>query len=148
MIAIDTNLLVYAHRPEFPWHHAAQTCLRQMAEGAPTWGIPHHALVEFAATVTHPRKFRQPSTPEQTVDQILAWRESPSLLLLQDGPESLSLWLELITTRRISGTMQHDARIAAVCLVNGVTELWTADRDYQRFPELRVRNPLIMAGSS
>lgn len=143
MIAIDTNILVYAHRPEFPWHQAAQACLQQLAEGAPTWGIPHHALIEFAATVTHPRKFRQPSTPEQAVDQIRAWLESPSLLVVQDGPESQSLWMELIVSRRISGPAQHDARIAAVCLANGVTELWTADRDYQRFPELYVRNPLI-----
>jgi hypothetical protein len=29
-----------------------------------------------------------------------------------------------------------------LCKVHGVTELWTADRDFSRFPGLRKRNPL------
>jgi predicted nucleic acid-binding protein len=44
-----------------------------------------------------------------------------------------------------AGAQVHDARIAALCLHHGVTELWTADRDFGRFPELRTRNPLIDA---
>jgi predicted nucleic acid-binding protein len=36
----------------------------------------------------------------------------------------------------------HDARIAALCLSHGVYELWSGDRDFSRFPALRVRNPL------
>ena len=38
--------------------------------------------------------------------------------------------------------MIHDARIAAICLHNGVTELWTADRDFSRFKPLKTVNPL------
>jgi predicted nucleic acid-binding protein len=37
--------------------------------------------------------------------------------------------------------MVHDARIAACCLSNGVTELLTLDRDFSRFPQLKTRNP-------
>jgi predicted nucleic acid-binding protein len=38
----------------------------------------------------------------------------------------------------------HDARIAAaLCLHHGVAALWTADRDFSRFPELPASNPLI-----
>ena len=43
----------------------------------------------------------------------------------------------------ISGAAIHDARIAAICLDHGVDELWTCDRDFSRFPDLRTRNPLI-----
>jgi hypothetical protein len=39
--------------------------------------------------------------------------------------------------------MVHDARIAALCRVNGVRELWSADRDFGRFADLVVRNPLV-----
>ena len=38
--------------------------------------------------------------------------------------------------------MVHDARVAALCIAHGVTELWTADRDFGRFPDLVTRNPL------
>jgi len=37
----------------------------------------------------------------------------------------------------------RDARIAACCIDAGAHELWSADRDFSRFPELRVRNPLV-----
>lgn len=143
MIALDTNLLVYAHRPEFPWHVQAKECIRTLAEGTASWAIPFHCLVEFAATVSHPRKFLSPSSPAQVQDQIAAWRESPSLHILSDSADSLKHWLELILNRHVQGPHHHDARIVAVCLSHGIKELWTADRDYLRYPELPTRNPLV-----
>jgi predicted nucleic acid-binding protein len=35
--------------------------------------------------------------------------------------------------------------VAAICLHNGISMLWTADRDFSRFPELKTSNPLIAA---
>lgn len=142
MIALDTNLLVYAHRPEFPFHQQAQEVIRTLAEGPAAWAIPYQVLVEFAATVSHARKFIQPSSPAQVHGQLSAWLASPSLRVLHDDSASLARWLELIGEAQVSGPLHHDARIAALCLANGVAELWSADRDYLRFPRLRVRNPL------
>lgn len=34
-------------------------------------------------------------------------------------------------------------RVVALCRLHGITELWTADRDFARFPGLTVRNPLV-----
>lgn len=48
----------------------------------------------------------------------------------------------LARSGRIVGPRIHDARIAALCLHHGVTELWTADRDFSAFPQLKVRNPI------
>jgi predicted nucleic acid-binding protein len=99
--------------------------------------------VEFAATVSHARKFLSPSSPAQVQAQIAAWRESPTLHILSDSAESLEHWLELILNRQVQGPHHHDARIVAVCLSHGIKELWTADRDYLRYPELLTRNPLV-----
>lgn len=143
MMAVDTNILVYAHRPEFPFHQQARTLLADLAGRPSPWAIALHCLVEFAGVVSHPRRFLQPSTPQQITDQIAAWRECPSLWLLEDGPEVLSTFLELLQSSRAFGPMVHDARIAAACLASGVTELLTCDRDYGRFPALHVRNPFV-----
>lgn len=143
MIALDTNLLIYAHRPEFPFHERAKAVLRSVAESPVAWAIPFHSLVEFAATVSHARKFLQPSSPVQVRNQIQAWIASPSLCILDDGPVVHQAWLELMTESYVSGPLNHDARLAAICMAHGVTELWTADRDYLRFPGLRSRNPLV-----
>jgi uncharacterized protein len=42
----------------------------------------------------------------------------------------------------VAGPKIHDARIAAVCLQNGIGELWTIDRDFSRYTGLKVWNPL------
>ena len=46
---------------------------------------------------------------------------------------------------RLQGAAVHDARIAALCLYHGVRVPWSADRDFSRFPELAVVNPLLVA---
>jgi hypothetical protein len=43
----------------------------------------------------------------------------------------------------VQGGAVHDARVAALCLRHGVRTLFTADRDFSRFPTLKVKNPLV-----
>jgi toxin-antitoxin system PIN domain toxin len=143
MIAVDSNILVYAHREESPWHEAAYACLAKLAEDRASWAIPWPCVHEFLAIVSHPRIFAPPTPLEKAIDQVDAWLESPSLVLLA---ESEDYWLQLRTllrAGRISGPKVHDARVAALCLQHSVSELWTVDRDFSRFPGLKVRNPLV-----
>jgi len=144
VIAVDTNLLVYAHREDSPWHDVAYARLLELAEGRSPWGIPWPCLHEFLAIVTLPRIYAPPTPLPAALDQIDAWFESPSLVLLA---ESEGYWAELraaLETGRVAGPQVHDARIAALCRQHGVSELWSADRDFSRFPGLPVRNPLIL----
>ena len=143
MIAVDTNVLVYAHREDSPWHGAAYDRLRHLAEGRAPWAIPWPCIHEFLAIVTHARICAPPTPLAAAVDQVDAWMESPSLVLLA---ESEGYWNDLrdtLRTGRVSGAQIHDARIAALCAQHGVTELWSADRDFGRFPGVTVRNPLV-----
>lgn len=143
MIAVDTNLLVYAHREESPWHAAAFERLGALAEGRAQWAIPWPCVHEFLGVVTHPRIYAPPTPLEAALDQIDAWSESPSLVLLAEGEGYWPIFRQLAATGRIRGPAVHDARIAALCRLHGVRELWTADRDFGRFPGLAVRNPLV-----
>ena len=143
MIAVDTNILVYAHREDSPWHDAASKTIVELAEGRSPWAIPWPCIHEFLAVVTHPRIY-SPATPLGTaIDQVEAWLESPSLVLLS---ETQGYWAELrsaLEQSRVAGPQVHDARVAAICRDHGVRELWTADRDFGRFPALAVRNRLV-----
>ena len=143
MIALDTNVLVYAHREDSPWPDVADARIVELAEGRTPWAIPWPCLHEFLAIVTHPRIYAPPTPLAAALDQVEAWLESPSLVLLSESEE---YWPELCSTvqdSRVAGTQVHDARIAALCKLHGVQELWTADRDFGRFPGLTVRNPLV-----
>ena len=143
MIAVDSNLLVYAHREDSPWHHAAYACLAGLAEGRQGWAIPWPCLHEFLAIVTHPRIYDPPTPMDKAIDQVEAWLESPSLVLLAESEDYWVQLRSLLRAGRISGPKVHDARVAAICVQHGATELWTIDRDFSRFPGLKVRNPLV-----
>jgi len=143
MIAVDTNILIYAHREDSSWHEAAYACLLRLAEGRDLWAIPWPCLHEFLAIVTHPRIYA-PATPlPAAINQVEAWLESPKLVLLSETQEYWQQLNRVLRSARIFGPQVHDARVAALCLDYGITELWTADRDFSRFPTLKVRNPLV-----
>lgn len=142
MIALDTNLLVYAHRRDNEFHPRAESLLRGLAEGAATWAIPWPCLYEFFSIVTHPRIYAPPSTPEQALNQIEAWLAAPSVTLLAEGVDHWPSLRSLLEASKVAGPMVHDARIAALCQAHGVRELWSADRDFNRFAGLTTVNPL------
>ena len=142
MIAVDTNILVYAHRVDSEWHDHAAKCLRELAEGRAPWAIPWPCVHEFLAIVTHPRIYDPPTPITAALDQMDAWLESPSLVLLTEAGDYWAALRPLLEAGRVVGPRIHDARIAALCRSHGVRELWTADRDFSRFPALVSRNPL------
>jgi hypothetical protein len=143
VIAVDTNVLVYAHRADSPWHEAAARAVAGLAEGRSPWALPWPCLHEFFAIVTHPRIYRPPTPVPAAVDQIEAWLESPSVALVSETGDYWASLKPLLVNGRIEGPRVHDARVAALCLHHGVDELWSADRDFGRFPDLKVRNPLV-----
>jgi hypothetical protein len=142
MIAVDTNLLVHAHRRDSGFHEAAKRAIVELGETPTPWAIVFHCLVEFYGIATHAGIWKRPSSPTRAADQVRAWLESPSLVVLGDEPGGIDPLLELLKQSKIVGAKAHDARIASACIEHGVRELWTIDRDFSRFSGLSTRNPL------
>ncbi|MES2992273.1 MAG: TA system VapC family ribonuclease toxin [Pseudomonadota bacterium] len=143
MIAVDTNVMVYAHRAESSFHDRARQRINELASSRAAWAIPWPCVHEFYAVVTNDRAFKPASTIAQASAQISDWFASPSLVLLHEGPKHWAALRELLASGRVVAGRVHDARIAAICIDHGVREFWTADRDFNRFPSLTVRNPLV-----
>lgn len=143
MIAFDTNLLVYAHRADSPFHPRAASLVRSAAEGLEPWALLWPCLHEFVAVVTHPRIFKQPTEVGEALGQVDAWLASPTVVTLGEVDGYWEALTRLATAGRIQGPKIHDARIAALATLHAVDELWSADRDFNRFPSLKVRNPLV-----
>lgn len=143
MIALDTNILVHAHRPEMPFHARAKSTLSDLVASGRRYGIPMHCLVEFSGVVRHRKIFKAPSSVAQVRAQVEAWLEPVSAWLLPEEEQMLPTFFELVAQAKAEGGAVHDARIAACCLALGVSELWTADRDFSRYAPLKTRNPLI-----
>lgn len=100
-------------------------------------------MYEFYSVVTHPRIYAPPTSPDQAVAQLEAWFEAPDVTLLAEEPQHWASLKEQLVRARVTGPLVHDAKIAALCLANGISELWTADRDFGRFPALKTKNPLV-----
>lgn len=143
MIAVDTNVLVYAHRRESRHHTVARDVVRDLAEGERPWAIPWPCLYEFFSVVTNPRIWKDAaSNPDQAWAQLEAWTGSPTIALLGETEDFLLMLPDLLRRPRVRGPIVHDLRIAAICIAHGIEELLTADRDFALFPELPTRNPL------
>jgi uncharacterized protein len=143
VIAVDTNILVYAHREDAPFHQIAVQRVTALAEGRTAWAIPWPCIHEFLAIITHPRIYDPPTPLPLALDQVDAWLESPALMLLAESEQHWSELRSLVETGRITGARIHDARIAALCRQHGIRELWSADRDFSRFSDLPLVNPLM-----
>jgi toxin-antitoxin system PIN domain toxin len=142
LIAVDINILVYAHREDSPFHDAAAKRLSALAEGRAQWAIPWPCVHEFLAIVTHARIYDPPTPLVAAISQVDAWLEAPTLVLLAESEQHWPELRMLATAGQVTGGRIHDARVAALCRQHGVRELWSADRDFSRFPELTVVNPL------
>jgi toxin-antitoxin system PIN domain toxin len=141
LIGVDTNILVYAHREDSPFHVAAFRRVAELAEGRAIWAIPWPCLHEFLVIVTHPRIYAPPSSLARALRQVEAWLESPSLTLLAESAAHWTMLCSLLVDGRVVGPQVHDTRVAALCREHGVRELWSADRDFSRFAGLSVVAP-------
>lgn len=143
MIAVDTNILVYAHRVESPHFDKAFSRLKELAESRAAWAIPWPCLHEFLGVATHPRIHNPPTPIDVALEQVEIWFQSPRLALLAESEHHWSELRAIIKAGRVTGPRIHDARIAAICRQHGVRELWSVDRDFSRFPGLATVNPLV-----
>ena len=142
MTAVDTNILVYAHRRESRAHDRARVFLRQLAEGDRAWGIPWPCCYEFLSVVTNRRIWSDAVTPmERAWGQLEAWTSSPSNRLLGETGDFLDVLGRFVRRPRVRGAVVHDARVAAICVAHGTEVLFTRDRDFSLFPELPTRDP-------
>jgi uncharacterized protein len=143
MIAVDTNILVYAHREDSPWHETALNRVTTLANSGAPWAIAWSSFHEFLAIVTHPKIYDPPTPLTTALETLQAWQTSPSLRLLGEGPGYFETLAKQATAGKIKGAKIHDARTASICLHHGVKKLWSADRDFTSFPDLTCENPLI-----
>ncbi|MGH8961017.1 MAG: type II toxin-antitoxin system VapC family toxin [Jatrophihabitantaceae bacterium] len=142
MIALDSNILVYAHRLDSPFNRPAFELMADLAGGPARWAIPWPCIHEFYSVVTNLRMRRDPTPPAAAWAQLDAWLAAPGVALLGEARTHLDHLRALTVGAQTVGGQVHDARIAAICLSHGVSELITMDRDFSRFPQLRTRSLL------
>lgn len=142
MIAVDTNLLVYAHRAAVPEHAAARKAIESAVNDPRGWGIPHPVVAEFWSIVTHPAASGRPSRPAEATDFVRALLRRGGAQAWFPGPGFVERLLQLASDLAVPGPRIFDLQIALTAFDNGATELWTRDRAFVSLPGLKVIDPL------
>src|SRR6476469_3810289 len=127
MIALDTNLLVYAHRAGCPEHAAAREAISSALEDARGWGICLPAIAEFWSIVTHPGIPGGASSP-RVVAQFFHYLVSEGQgHIWVPGPGFGQRLMRWATSLKITGKRMFDLQIAVIAHEHGVQEIWTHD---------------------
>lgn len=144
MIAVDTNILLYAQRYEMPQNEIAFELMGELCDGSEPWAIPWPCCYEFLGVATNRRTWGDTaSTMQQAWRQLEAWVASPSCRQIGESAGFMDTLSQVVNRPGLFGPKVHDARIAAICLANGVDVLLTSDRDFAMFPQLATRNPFV-----
>lgn len=142
MIAVDTNLLVYAHRSATPEHSGARQALERAAQSSLGWGFALPVLSEFWSVVTHPSAEGRPSTPGEASRFIRALLRTGRARLWTPGDGFPDRLMEIATRLNISGVRIFDLQIALMASEGGARELWTHDSRFVGVPGMEIHDPL------
>ena len=143
MIAVDTNLLVYAHRAATPEHHAARRAIESACETGRGWGIASPCLSEFWSVVTHSAVPPRPSSRRKAHAFIASLVGSGAGEIWEPGPGFGRRLLALAEDLKVNGVRIFDLQISLIAFENGATEIWSHDRNFIAPPGLRLHDPLV-----
>jgi len=142
VIAVDTKLLVYAHRSSLPEHRRARRALEQASADPRGWGIALASVGEFWTVVTH-RAAPRPSTAREASGFLAALASDASMQVWVPRAGFATRLLQLASDLKVSGARVFDLQIALTVFEHGASELWTHDQGFTRVPGLRLVDPLI-----
>lgn len=145
MIAVDTNLLVYAHRSGLPEHRQAQRAVEKACGNPKGWAIPVFCAAEFWAVVTHPSSSPRPSRAKEA-RAFLAELCAAGAKVLYPRDGFMERLARLASDLKIQGPRIFDLQIALVAFEGGASEIWTHDRHFASLPGLPARDPLQQGG--
>jgi len=141
MILIDANVLLYAYDPSSPHHRAARDWLETTLSKPENIGLTWLTLLAFVRISTSPRPLEHPLSTAEAVAIVSDWLERPMVTIPNPGERHWEILRALMTKGQAHGPLIMDAHLAALAIEHGGT-LATSDRDFTRFPGLRILNPL------
>ncbi len=141
MIVLDANLLLYAHDTMAADHVAAREYIQGIFNGEELIGIPWLTALAFLRISTNSRLSGTRLPMEKAIAIAQEWIDLKNVRLLVPGENHWSILQQMLIAGRISGPAVTDAALAALTMEYGGV-LYTADRDFSRFPGLRWVNPL------
>ncbi|MEO6392928.1 MAG: TA system VapC family ribonuclease toxin [Pyrinomonadaceae bacterium] len=141
MIVPDANLLLYAYNADAAQHGDAKLWLENTFASPDYVGLSWQTITAFIRISTNPRAFPQPLSAREATEITNEWLSQPGVWVLNPTDEHWKILSDLIVRQQITGPLVMDAHLATLATEHGAV-LATTDRDFSRFPNLKVDYPL------
>jgi toxin-antitoxin system PIN domain toxin len=143
VLAVDTNVLVYAADADSPFHRPCRDWLERQRSRPDAWYTSWPILYEFLRVTTHPRVMRRPWRAAAAWKFVTALLASPGLAVLIPTQRHADVATEvLMELPHLAGNLVHDAHTAILMREHGVRRICTRDTDFNQFPFLEVIDPI------
>lgn len=139
--AIDANILLYASDASSAFHERALAAVRGCAEGPELLYLPWPTIMAYLRIATHPAIFERPLSPAEAAANINALLTLPHVRPLGEGDGFWGVYQRTVAGIAVRGNLVPDAHLAALLRQHGVLTLWTHDRDFRKFGDIRIRDP-------
>lgn len=140
MIVVDANVCLYAHDSTSSHHATARAWLSAVLNGGEPVRFPWTTILAFLRLTTSPRVFDRPLSVTEASDAVGTWLSAPAGGTVEASERHWTVLRDLLHEAAATGPLVADAHLAALAIEHGAT-LATTDRDFRRFPGLRLLDP-------
>ena len=141
MMLVDANLLLYACDSSASQHRAARRWLEDAFSGAEPVLLPWNSILAFLRIATNPAAWKNPLSVPEAVAIVDDWLSLPIVTVPTPGERHWIILRGLLPQAQCRGPLAMDAHLAALAIEHGAT-ICTHDRDFARFPGLRLSDPV------
>ena len=142
MILVDANVLLYAYHSRSQHHARCRSWLEPALTGSDPIGLAWATIHAFLRIGTNPRAFEHPLSIGEASAIVTEWLQLPAVTIVDPGERHWEVLKKLLRDGQVSGPLVPDAALAALAVEHGAV-LCSTDRDFTRFPRLRLLNPLV-----
>jgi uncharacterized protein len=141
VILVDGNLLLYAYNASSEDHAKAKEWLEAVLSGAEPVAFCWPVILAFLRIATNPRAFPHPLSRTEAAVIVSEWLDQPQTVMIGPDSNHWGILQRTLSEGKAAGPLVSDAHLAALAVEHGAT-LYSTDRDFARFPNLKLENPL------
>ena len=141
MKLLDVNVLLYAHNEQAEFHVESRRWLQQTFDEPEPVALPWLVTQAFIRIGTNPRILTPALSLERATRYVGSWLKLPNVTVIEPTPRYWGIFGELLLETGTVGPKVTDAALAALAIDYGAV-LCSTDRDFRRFPGLKLLDPL------
>ena len=138
---VDVNILLYASDESSSFHAKAAGLIEQLARGPELLYLFWPVLMGYLRMATHPAIFPKPLSVGMATGNVGQLLGLPHARALGEGDDFWQVYGAVTSGAVVRGNLVSDAHLVALMRENGITTLWSHDRDFRKFEGLRVQDP-------